>query len=737
MQKAEAQHTQTHNQPAQRQGRGASLESPQGEQLAQLEAMAEASPHAGKLAQLAATANDSPQAAAQRKVINAIQASPRMAAQRAAFSATHNSPPVTAQRQQLDGLAGEAAQREEAEEPLQAQVAQREAKPAKPNDTGLPDNLKSGIENLSGMSMDNVKVHYNSSQPAQLNAHAYAQGTDIHVAPGQERHLPHEAWHVVQQAQGRVRPTMQMKEGVQVNDDAGLEHEADVMGWNALQLKHADAQSTPLVQAVALIPVVQKVDWSWWGGGARRVLGETAGLIGGLGGAISGTVTGGVKGYQKGDGIFSGAKKGLLEGGKEGYERPGATLGAITGGLIGNAVGTLGAIGGAVAGATEGYVRTKDMKKSIGAGLAGGLVGYMAPTIGGASVGALIGDKVNEKINPKPLKTEIEHTAGHITLDGFAGRGVRTNHEVGKKMEAKLAATDPVQGSATGVNWTWMQYLRNKYRQANIVRGHLLNHDLGGFGMPENLYPISTKANAEHSSKVEQEVKKLLGKEIDKSNKGEEIKLVHYTVVVNENVQGSPENAAFNCTFNTEGESERRVSIPSDLGKDAGGFGGGKKDNPLHDTDWHHGGRKGFEKGKERDSLASYKQENKINIKSRTQHGLTANEDAKYGNSGNDEVLKLILGSLSYDYFNRWGKDLKFSILEEMGAKGDFTKETLKFVKSTTSYIDNIGDADAIAELIGQIMEEQLLELEKKHGKQHVITVALNDAQKIMKNGLR
>ncbi|MHB1099037.1 MAG: hypothetical protein ACYCZR_05710, partial [Burkholderiales bacterium] len=64
-----------------------------------------------------------------------------------------------------------------------------------------------------------------------------AQGTDIHVAPGQEQHLPHEAWHVVQQAQGRVRPTMQMKEGVPVNDDQSLEHEADVMGGRAVQAK--------------------------------------------------------------------------------------------------------------------------------------------------------------------------------------------------------------------------------------------------------------------------------------------------------------------------------------------------------------------------------------------------------------------------------------------------------------------------------------------------------------------
>lgn len=101
-----------------------------------------------------------------------------------------------------------------------------------PNQTGLPDNLKAGIENLSGYSLDNVRVHYNSPKPAQLQALAYTQGTEIHVAPGQEEHLPHEAWHVVQQMQGRVKPTMQMK-GVQINDDEGLEREADVMGAKA------------------------------------------------------------------------------------------------------------------------------------------------------------------------------------------------------------------------------------------------------------------------------------------------------------------------------------------------------------------------------------------------------------------------------------------------------------------------------------------------------------------------
>jgi hypothetical protein len=78
------------------------------------------------------------------------------------------------------------------------------------NRNGLPDSLKSGIEHLSGMDMSDVKVHYNSNKPAQLKAHAFAQGNEIHLAPGQNKHLPHEAWHVVQQKQKRVKPTTQL-----------------------------------------------------------------------------------------------------------------------------------------------------------------------------------------------------------------------------------------------------------------------------------------------------------------------------------------------------------------------------------------------------------------------------------------------------------------------------------------------------------------------------------------------
>lgn len=118
---------------------------------------------------------------------------------------------------------------------IQIEEDEDESLQMKPNNTGLPDNLKAGVENLSGYSLDDVKVHYNSSQPATVQALAYTQGTDIHVAPGQEQHLSHEAWHVAQQMAGRVEPTTEVG-GMPVNDNAGLEHEADVMGSKANSL---------------------------------------------------------------------------------------------------------------------------------------------------------------------------------------------------------------------------------------------------------------------------------------------------------------------------------------------------------------------------------------------------------------------------------------------------------------------------------------------------------------------
>ncbi|MEL6536486.1 MAG: DUF4157 domain-containing protein [Bacteroidota bacterium] len=138
-------------------------------------------------------------------------------------------------------------------------IQRKNERPATTHPKGLPEPLRQGIEQLSGYAMDDVNVHYHSAKPSQLHAHAFAQGTDIHLAPGQERHLPHEAWHVVQQKQGRVKPTLQMKSGVQVNDDRGLEKEADVMGARANQLQVSEERPQLIHQTPGTQPVQRMI----------------------------------------------------------------------------------------------------------------------------------------------------------------------------------------------------------------------------------------------------------------------------------------------------------------------------------------------------------------------------------------------------------------------------------------------------------------------------------------------
>ncbi|MFW6310567.1 MAG: DUF4157 domain-containing protein [Prolixibacteraceae bacterium] len=120
------------------------------------------------------------------------------------------------------------------------------------NKTGMSEKLKAGIENLSGIDMSDVKVHRNSSRPKQLDALAYTQGTDIFLGPGQEQHLPHEAWHVVQQKQGRVNGTKQLGKD-KINDDISLEQEATQMGHKALS-----STSSEIARRTAMITTEPK-----------------------------------------------------------------------------------------------------------------------------------------------------------------------------------------------------------------------------------------------------------------------------------------------------------------------------------------------------------------------------------------------------------------------------------------------------------------------------------------------
>ncbi len=244
-----------------------------------------------------------------------------------------------------------------------------------PNRTGLPHGLKAGVESLSGLSLDAVRVHYNSAEPARFQAHATTQGHNIHIAAGQERHLPHEAWHVAQQMQGRVPATMQMH-GLAVNDDAALEAEADRMGGQALQrqswISHPPLRSS-LLGTTAMMPV-QRVIWDYLPSWNTTKTAAKSLLVGGAVGAglaLSGAVT-----------LPAAIGLGLASAAATKVGGVGAGLGAGALGLGGVA---LGGLLGTVAGPIAGKVTS-------------GILGTI-----GAGFGGTIGADVQSKLTPHPI----------------------------------------------------------------------------------------------------------------------------------------------------------------------------------------------------------------------------------------------------------------------------------------------------------------------------------------------
>lgn len=137
----------------------------------------------------------------------------------------------------------------------------------KKNNTGIPDKLKAVIEHFSGFSLDKVKVHYNSEKPAEMGAHAYTEGFDVYIAPGQEKHLAHELWHVVQQMKGEVKANTKVG-GVKANKEKGLEREADV---NRKEVEQKDRISGPSLQEGEIsTPIIQQKKGDGKGGGKKK-----------------------------------------------------------------------------------------------------------------------------------------------------------------------------------------------------------------------------------------------------------------------------------------------------------------------------------------------------------------------------------------------------------------------------------------------------------------------------------
>jgi hypothetical protein len=292
---------------------------------------------------------------------------------------------------------------------------------ANKNNTGLPDNLKFGVESLSGISLDDVKVNYNSDKTSSLGAHGYAQGNQIHLEGGQEKHLAHEAWHVVQQKQGRVNSTKEVN-GKRINDDSLLEKEATNMGnkanaFSAENIGNKLISSKPFKSSSNNVAQLFKNPFSkkkygeykdeeqkkqdkgeggFLKGATRGVLGLGGGILGGLGGLAKGI---GHKAYNKATGgedisIMDNMKAGGTAGRDAGRAAGSAIVDgtrAIAGGAVGAAGGVIGGLGGATYGAG---------KKAYNKATGGEDVSIMDNMMGGAKGGAKMGyEKTNSLID--------------------------------------------------------------------------------------------------------------------------------------------------------------------------------------------------------------------------------------------------------------------------------------------------------------------------------------------------
>lgn len=119
--------------------------------------------------------------------------------------------------------------------------------------SAMPGETLSQMSSTFGTDFSDVNIHQGSQSAVDAGALAYTQGNDIHFAPGQydpasqsgQELLGHELTHVVQQREGRVQANNEVN-GMPLNDDKGLEKEADDMGTAVAQKKTATTQNTSM-----------------------------------------------------------------------------------------------------------------------------------------------------------------------------------------------------------------------------------------------------------------------------------------------------------------------------------------------------------------------------------------------------------------------------------------------------------------------------------------------------------
>lgn len=380
--------------------------------------------------------------------------------------------------------------------PVHSPEARNSVPATQENRTGLPDQLKAGIESLSGASLDRVRVHYNSPRPAQLQAHAFAQGHDIHVAPGQEKHLPHEVWHVAQQAQGRVKSTMGLKGGVSVNDDGALENEATIMGAKALQPRErmhnsrsapASSFSAEVIQRATVLNqrphIEDRPEF-----GARKGLSEKPGMA-----------------FEGGEEAWAAAKKGQDE---EAEFAP----------LVRQALARIEEAVQASKDTMQLAAKLEQIKADLGL-KAIDMIDLGTPN---ARVAFKVNPWIQSPVSLSPVIWKMTGTQGTpITNVHWESEDLTIGTQtakVGKHMVAKPLATDHEPGFTSAADSHQNKLMGELVNAGNTavpndqkyIKGHLLNDHVGGPGASFNLFPITADANAKHLVYVEKFLKAQL-----------------------------------------------------------------------------------------------------------------------------------------------------------------------------------------------------------------------------------
>ena len=145
----------------------------------------------------------------------------------------------------------------------------------------LPAAMVDGIARLSGFDVSATRIRRRSDAPGRIGARAFTFGTEVHLGPGHEDRLAHEAWHVVQQSQGRAqRKSVVGVGGVGINVDPSLEREADTMGAQATETA-APAGTADARPASVGEPVLQGDFLTWAWNTLSGAAGYVAGAFGG------------------------------------------------------------------------------------------------------------------------------------------------------------------------------------------------------------------------------------------------------------------------------------------------------------------------------------------------------------------------------------------------------------------------------------------------------------------------